>query len=106
MKGNLSHQLLALEFATTLRTLDAMRWVVVLSSCQQVTVEQLATNIFHRLPAIEFAIALGTRCTQVDCIVVLWDCISTQLTNQQNERTSSLPASVVDSSSHSVHLKR
>ena len=85
MKGNLSHQLLALEFATTLRTLDAMRWVIVLSSCQQVTVEQLSTNIFHRLLAHEFAIALGTCCTQVDCIVVLSNCISTQLTIQQND---------------------
>ena len=81
MKENLSHQLLALEFAITLRTPDAMRWVIVLSDCQQVTTGQLTTNIFHRLPALELAIALGTCCYQVDCIVVLFDHISTQLTN-------------------------
>ena len=80
MEGNLLHQPLALEFTATLRTLDTMSCVMVLSSCQQVTIEKPTTNISHRLPALEFAIAPRTYCYQVDCIVVLSDRISAQLT--------------------------
>lgn len=54
---NLVHRLLALEFAIAFRAFDAMFCVVVLSSCQQVTAEQMAINLIHRLLSPEFTIA-------------------------------------------------
>ena len=89
MSRNLVHQLLALEFTGALGTFDAMHCIVVLSSCQRVTVEaeELTTNLIHRVLGSEFAKALGTFYRAVGHIVMLTDNISAWLRNQRDERT-------------------
>ena len=71
VNANLIHRLLVLEFAVTLGTFNAMFCIVVLSSCQQVTVERLDMNLVHRLLSLELAIALRALYRAVGFIAVL-----------------------------------
>ena len=74
---NLISRILVLEFAVTFGTFDTMFCVIVLSSCQQVTVEGLNVNLIHRLLSLEFTIALGALYRTVGRLVVLRNRIST-----------------------------